>query len=31
MGELVPTVAGYDSKQLSKILIDLRSDVETTE
>jgi hypothetical protein len=31
MGELVPTVPGYDSKQLSKILIDLRSDVETTE
>ena len=31
MGELVPTVPGYDSKQLSKILIDLRSDVEKTE
>jgi len=31
MGELVPTVAGYDSKQLAKILLDLRSDVEQTE
>jgi hypothetical protein len=31
MGELVPTVPGYDSKQLSKIMIDLRSDVEKTE
>ncbi len=31
MGELVPTVPGYNSKQLSKILVDLRTDVETTE
>lgn len=31
MGELVPTVAGYDAKQLSKILISLRKDVEKTE
>ncbi len=31
MGELVPTVPGYDAKQLSKILISLRSDVEKTE
>ena len=31
MGELVPTVPGYDSKQLSKILVDLRADVEKTE
>jgi len=31
MGELVPTVPGYDSKQLSKILIDIRGDVEKTE
>ena len=31
MGELVPTVTGYDSKQLAKILIDIRSDVEQTE
>lgn len=31
MGELVPTVSGYDSKQLSKIMVDLRSDVEKTE
>ncbi len=31
MGELIPTVPGYDAKQLSKILIDLRSDVEKTE
>ena len=30
MGELVPTVPGYDSKQLSKILIDMRPDVEKT-
>jgi hypothetical protein len=31
MGELVPTVPGYDSKQLSKILLDMRPDVEKTE
>jgi hypothetical protein len=31
MGELVPTVAGYDAKQLGKILIALRKDVEKTE
>ena len=31
MGELVPTVPGYDSKALSKILIDMRQDIETTE
>ncbi len=31
LGELFPTVRGYDAKQLSKILIDLRSDVEKTE
>jgi hypothetical protein len=31
MGELVPTVPGYDADKLSKILIDLRSDVEKTE
>lgn len=31
MGELVPMVAGYDSKQLSKIMVDLRADVEKTE
>ena len=31
MGELVPTVPGYDSKQLSKIMLDLRPDVEKTE
>ena len=31
MGELVPTVPGYDSKQLSKIMIDMRGDVEKTE
>jgi len=30
-GELIPTVAGYDIEQLSKIMIDLRSDVEKTE
>jgi hypothetical protein len=30
MGELVPTVPGYDSKQLSKIMLDLRPDVEKT-
>lgn len=30
-GELIPTVPGYDAKQLSKILLDLRSDVEKTE
>jgi hypothetical protein len=29
--ELVPTVAGWDSKQLGKILIALRNDVETTD
>ncbi len=31
MGELVPTVPGYDAKQLSKILVDMRPDVEKTE
>lgn len=31
MGELVPTVPGYDSKQLSKILLDMRPDIETTD
>jgi hypothetical protein len=31
MGELVPTVPGYDAKQLSKILLDLRPDVEKSE
>lgn len=28
MGELVPTVPGYDSKQLAELLLDVRSDVE---
>ena len=28
MGELVPTVPGYDSKQLASLLLDVRSDVE---
>lgn len=31
MGELVPTVPGYDSKQLAKLMLDVRSDVETTD
>ncbi len=31
MGELVPTVPGYDAKQLSKILLEMRSDVEKTD
>lgn len=31
MGELVPTVPGYDSKQLSKILVAMRSDIEKTQ
>lgn len=31
MGELVPTVPGYDSKQLSEIMLDMRPDVEKTE
>ncbi len=31
MGEIVPTVPGYDAKQFSKIMLDVRSDVETTE
>jgi hypothetical protein len=31
MGELVPTVPGYDSKQLAKIMTALRTDVEKTE
>ena len=30
MGELVPTVPGYDSKQLSTIMLDMRPDVEKT-
>ncbi len=31
MGELVPTVPGYDAKMLSKILLDMRPDVEKTD
>jgi hypothetical protein len=31
VGELVPTVPDYDSKQLSKIMVDVRADVEQTE
>ncbi len=31
MGELVPTTPGYDSKMLSAILLDMRSDVEKTD
>ena len=31
MGELVPTVPGYDAKMLAKILVDLRPDVEKSE
>ncbi len=31
IGELVPTVPGYDYKQLSKIMLALRADVEKTE
>ncbi len=31
MGELVPTVPGYDSAKLSKILLSMRSDIEKTE
>ena len=31
IGELVPTVPGYDYKQLSEIMLDLRADVEKTE
>lgn len=31
MGELVPTVPGYDSMQLAKLMLDVRSDVETTD
>ncbi len=31
MGELVPTVPGYDSKQLAKILLDMRPDIEQTD
>lgn len=31
MGELVPTVPGWDAKQLSKIMTSLRKDVEKTE
>ena len=31
MGELVPTVPGYDAKQLSKIMLDMRPDIEKTE
>jgi hypothetical protein len=30
-GELVPTVPGYDSKQLSKIMLDMRPDIEKTQ
>ncbi len=31
MGELVPTVPGWDSKKLAKIMLDMRGDVEKTE
>jgi hypothetical protein len=31
MGELVPTVPGYDAETLSKIMVDLRPDVEKSE
>ena len=31
MGELVPTVPGYDADKLAKIMLDLREDVEKTE
>jgi hypothetical protein len=31
IGELVPTVAGYDAQKLSKIMLDLRKDVETSQ
>ena len=31
VGELVPNVSGYDPKKLSKIMRDLRPDVEKTE
>lgn len=31
IGELVPTVPGYDAKTLAKIMIDLRKDVEQSE
>lgn len=31
IGELVPTVAGYDAKTLAKIMLDLRKDVEKSE
>ena len=31
MGELVPTTPGYDAKQIAKIMIALRADVEKTE
>ncbi len=30
-GGLFPNVAGYDSKQMSKLLLDMRSDIEKTE
>jgi hypothetical protein len=30
-GELLPSVPGYDAKKLSKIMLDLRADVEKTE
>jgi hypothetical protein len=31
VGEIVPTVPGYDAKLLSKIMVDLRADVEQSE
>ncbi len=31
MGELIPTVPGWDSKQLAKVLLDVREDVEKTD
>jgi len=31
IGQLLPTVTGYDPKQLSKIMLDMRPDVEKTE
>ena len=31
MGELIPTVPGWDAKTLSKVMLDLRDDVETSD
>lgn len=31
MGELIPTVPGWDSKQLAKVMLDVRKDVEKTD